>query len=361
MKAIFVTGAGGLLGRHLLPRLLAARSDLTAYVLVRDRERWGEVAARLGRGAERVHPVGGDVREPGLGLDASTRRKIARAVGAVVHLAADTVFSRPLQEARETNVAGTRHLLDLIASWPAALCYVSTAFVAGRRTGSVPEEAEPGSAGWVNGYEQSKWEAEQLVRGSGRHWAIARSSTVVCDSVAGGVSQFNAVHRALRLFHHGLAPMIPGGRDSTVDLVPADYVASGIAALVLNERWFGETFHLCAGRGALPLGEMLATTHAFWSRDAGWRRRGILEPTLCDLSTYRLFERSVEEAADERLKQVVRSLSHFVPQLALPKRFETGRAESLVGAAPKVRSYWAAVLAHVTGTGWGRLPIPRAA
>ena len=63
--------------------------------------------------------------------------------------------------------------------------------------------------GWVNAYEQSKYEAERLVMEQAASWVILRSSTVVCDDVAGHVTQMNAVHRALE----SLSPRI-GGDDA---------------------------------------------------------------------------------------------------------------------------------------------------
>ena len=37
------------------------------------------------------------------------------------------------------------------------------------------------------------------------------------------------------------------------------------------------------------------------------------------------------EAGDARLRRVTRSLSHFAPQLALPKQFDTKRAVAVTG------------------------------
>ena len=40
-------------------------------------------------------------------------------------------------------------------------------------------------------------------------------------------------------------------------------------------------------------------------------------------------------------------------QLALPKRFETGRAAALLGAEPPtVREYWGRMIDHLLRTGW---------
>ena len=76
-----------------------------------------------------------------------------------------------------------------------------------------------------------------------------------------------------------------------------------------------------------------------------WRRRSIERPALASLETYQLFERTVLEAGDDRLRRVVAALSHFAPQLALPKTFDTAAADALLGAsALPVRSYWPRML-----------------
>lgn len=352
---VFLTGATGLIGGDVLRRLLDEDRTLRATVLVRDPARYSALAARLGPARQRVTLATGDVTAPGLGMDTATRARLAREVTAVLHLAGDTTFSNPLHEARAVNAAGTSRLLDLAADWPRVrrFAHVSTAFVAGTRTGDILERDAATPDGWVNAYEQSKWEGEQLVRAGATDWVILRPSTIVCDGASGIVTQFNVVHRALRLYHHGLAPMMPGAPGSSVDVVTADYVCNGIARLALREDVRGATFHLCAGAGAIPLGELLDVTYHVWARDPAWRRRQVARPALAPLPVYRLFERSVEETGDARLRQVTRSLSHFAPQLALPKRFDTRGADAVLGApAPPARQYWEQFVTHLLESNW---------
>src|SRR5439155_20054079 len=343
---ILVTGATGFLGRHVLDRLLAANPRFTAFVLVRDDARWTSVARELGDHG-RLIPVEGDLCAEALGLTPDVRATLRRNVTAIVHLAADTTFSNPLERARAVNTIGTRRVLELASDCasPAHVAYVSTSFVAGRRTGLIGENMRPASEGWVNAYEQAKFEAEQLVREQASSWIILRSSTVVCDDLDGEVTQVNAVHRALRLYHSGLVPMMPGVAGSAVDAVTTAYVAEGIARLALRDDVTGRVVHLCAGAGALPLDELLDITYERWASDPAWRRRGIARPALTDLTTYSLFERSIEDVGDASLKRITRALSHFVPQLALPKCFATTNAQSLLGyASPPVRAFWLLML-----------------
>jgi len=345
MPTLLITGATGLLGRDVLRRLLAIYPDLRVYVLVRD--------AHWFASDRRIIPVRGDLCADDLGIAPDERAAIRRTVSAIIHLAADTRFSTPLDRARVVNTRGTERLLDLAneCATPAHLAHVSTAFVAGRRTGLIDEAFGSANAGFVNAYEQSKFEAEQLVRTHAPSWVILRASTVVCDDLSGRVTQQNAVHRALRLFHDGLVAMMPGVTGSTVDAVTTSFIADAIARLALNDDARGEIVHLCAGDGALPLGELLDITHERWSFDPLWKRRSIALPALTDLATYALFERSVEDVGDPSLKRLTRALSHFVPQLALPKRFATANAERLLGyRPPPVRDFWLSMVDQLLAT-----------
>ena len=52
-------------------------------------------------------------------------------------------------------------------------------------------------------------------------------------------------------------------------------------------------------------------------------------------------------------ERITRSLSHFVPQLALPKHFDTSRAETIVGSgAPRVSTYWDRMLEWLLASNW---------
>jgi nucleoside-diphosphate-sugar epimerase len=361
---LFVTGATGTIGGDALARLLTADPELRAFVLVRTPEHWAAHAAARGIDPERTEAVRGDLRAPGLGLDRWTRARVLDSMDTVLHAAGTTSFSQPLAAARATNVEGTWEVTRLAGEARRAVRFgfVSSAFVAGRRTGLVAERDAAGGAGWVNAYEQSKAEAESIVRGFAGPWTIFRPSTVVYDAARARVPQHNAVHRALRLCWHGLAPMLPGAEDTPVDVVTSDYVAGAIAALLPRRDLGGRTLHLCAGVGAMALGELIDRCWRSWQRDEAWRRRALEQPALASPATYRLFERGVLETGDERLRRVVASLAHFAPQLALPKIFETSGTDALLGyGAPAVRSYWSALLDTLRATGWGAHGARRAA
>ena len=231
--------------------------------------------------------------------------------------------------------------------------YVSTAYVAGRNCGSIMERDNGNAAGWVNSYERSKYEAEELVRRSDFDWMILRPSTIACDSREGTVSQINAVHKALRIYHRGLASMMPANPCDDLDLVTTNYVTDAIARLAFDPRASKRTVHLCAGKGAMSIGNLLDSAYELWEKDPLWKKKGVERVAMTDLETYDLFARSVIETGDQRLASILSSMSHFVPQLAIRKHFDTTVADALLGApAPAVSTYWKQMVTHLMATNW---------
>src|SRR5207248_9490481 len=169
---------------------------------------------------------------PQLGLDAARRDWLAERTARVVHCAASVSFTLPLEESRAINVEGTRRMLDL-----GELCvrrggldcftHVSTAYVAGTHPGRFSEDDLDVGQGFRNAYEQSKFEAELLVRERSPSVPVqvVRPSIVVGDSTTGWTPAFNVLYMPLRAFARGAYPAIPARRSAPVDVVPVDYVA----------------------------------------------------------------------------------------------------------------------------------------
>src|SRR5947209_5292167 len=125
--------------------------------------------------------------------------RLADSIDTIVHCAASTKFNLPLLESREINVQGTANVVELARRSPCLrkLLHVSTAYIAGRKPGPLHEAAMTEPHGWFNSYEQSKFEAEQIVldQASDIPVVIARISTIVGNSSTGRISQFNYFHQ----------------------------------------------------------------------------------------------------------------------------------------------------------------------
>src|SRR5262245_16043963 len=136
-KNILVTGATGFLGSHLTARLLQDGCRVTALArgskTASPRQR---VEAVLRDGGvlhfENLDVVEGDISLPGLGLNELSKKQVLSNADEVWHCAASLSFQ---QEDREEifrmNVAGTRHVIDLVKQVPSRrLQHVSTAYIA---------------------------------------------------------------------------------------------------------------------------------------------------------------------------------------------------------------------------------------
>ena len=107
------------------------------------------------------------------------------------HVARLKPFAQTLSAARGINVEGTRRLLELTSMCDsrARWLYVSTAFVAGQRTGMINELDPAACSDFVNAYEQSKAEAEHLVAGGAPGDEVLQVHVVGRDLVAAAGAQ----------------------------------------------------------------------------------------------------------------------------------------------------------------------------
>ncbi len=262
---LFLTGATGNLGTWIAKRLLA-EPDLAITALVRaaDSEEanrrlarlWWEEPDLVDALGTRIEPVAGDVTRPDLGLDPEMRAALVRRTTRILHAAADLRLDAPLDELRRTNVTGTANVLAFARAVHAdhgldRFAHVSTAYVCGRRRGEISEEDLSAADGFANAYEQTKFEAESLLRVAMTELPVSvfRPGMIVGDSRTGAIATFNTVYGPLRRYLTGGLPLVPAARGARLDIVPVDWVADAIVRLTLDPRASGRTFHLTAAAG----------------------------------------------------------------------------------------------------------------
>jgi nucleoside-diphosphate-sugar epimerase len=234
-RTVLLTGASGVVGRALLPRL----RGLDVACLVH----------RSPVAGPNVTAVPGDISQPMLGLAEPAYLELAAKVDAVIHCAAVTDFGRTDGSLETTNIAGTENVAAFAAAAKAVLYHVSTAFVHAKAEGDRGRTAI--------GYASSKAAAEQAVRSSGGQHVILRPSVVIGDSVTGEIAAFQGLHQVVAGMFAGTVPMIPFDPGWPIDFVPADVVADAIACVVENRVSEGE-FWISAGDEALRLDEGVA-------------------------------------------------------------------------------------------------------
>jgi thioester reductase-like protein len=250
-RTVLLTGASGVVGRALLPRL----HDFDVVCLVHQSPVSGP----------NVTTVPGDVAQPMAGLTGRAYADLAAKVDAVIHCAAVTDFNRTDGSLEATNVAGTQHVAAFAAAANAVLYYVSTAFV--HTTVDATVDNSPGRT--AASYALSKSAAEKVVRASGVPHVILRPSVVIGDSASGEIAAFQGLYQVVAGIVAGIAAIIPFDPSWPVDFVPADIVADSIGCVVENEVSEGE-FWISAGDKALRLDESVALTVQL-ARDWGLR------------------------------------------------------------------------------------------
>ncbi|QEC48525.1 SDR family oxidoreductase [Baekduia soli] len=315
-----LTGFPGFLAGRLLPRLVAASPGSRIVALVHP-----QMADRARQGApEGVEVVTGDITDARLGLGAAGHEGLAADVVAVFHLAAvyDLAVGAALAEA--VNVQGTQHVLDFCARCERLerLHYVSTAYVAGRRSGLVLESELAEGQEFKNLYESTKFAAEVLVRAAADRipTTVYRPAIVVGDSRTGETQKFDGPYYLLRSMSGGRGPLLQVGRgDSPFNVVPVDFVVDAIAAAAADPEAVGHTLHLVDPHpvSSMELSRLLAREYT------GREPRLRVPPGLVDRA---LGHAVVRRALGGTPRESIAYLNH-------PVRFDTAQASEVLGRA----------------------------
>jgi len=265
---VLITGGNGYLGRFLtlewLQRLSRTGGRLVALVRGTDvtaaRRRleqsfstdatMNDLFRRLS--AEHLEVVVGDIGAPNLGVDDATWRQLARDVDLIVHPAALVNHVLPYEQLFGPNVVGTAEVIRLALSGRLKpIVYVSTVAVA-MGVDDFPEDGDireicpsrPISDVYANGYANSKWAGEVLLRQAhdvcGLPVKVFRCDMILAHrAYSGQLNVSDAFTRLLiSLIVTGVAPRsfyAADGADGPVrahyDGLPADFVASAIASI----------------------------------------------------------------------------------------------------------------------------------
>lgn len=246
---ILITGATGLVGARLLPRLVEAGIDCRA--LVRDE------ATRIAG----VSTVKGDI------LDPASLVSAVQGVSAILHLAA-LLRTPDAAQIWKVNLEGSRNLIEAAEAHAQGCRFImaSTGLVYGSGGSQPSRESDVADAKLP--YPASKLAAEEALRASALNWSIQRFGFVYGDhdghlAMVPGLAGAFGWHPALRLstIHHrdiatamrlALAGAMDGRVVNIVDEAPTTlYELAGLAGQELTpsnepliDPWFG---HLDGG------------------------------------------------------------------------------------------------------------------
>jgi thioester reductase-like protein len=361
---VFLTGATGFLGQEIMRRILERHPRSRLSILVRStpketaRERVEKLLAGMfgqeerARYAPRVDVVEGDISLRGAGMDFERSTRLAERIDHVIHCAASVRFDMPLEIARRDNTEGTRNVLDFAERMPRLqrFDYIGTAFVAGDRRGTIREDELDVGQHFSNSYEQTKMEAEKLVRAFARKHptAIYRPSIVVGSSKTGETTAFQGFYQALkfyrRLFAGKRIVMMPADPNTPFDLVPVDYVVDALFALIGSGKSIGGCFHLTSGPGkTLTMDEIMKMLSTF---------TGVRQPPYVSKQAFERLFRPVLRALlfwDSRV-EVARKAEIYMPYVYSNLVFDKTRTDAVLAGsgveAPHVRTYFVKLLEY---------------
>lgn len=255
--SVLLTGITGNLGSWLAvemlrhgEKILALMRDQNSKSAVRRLNRILDIAG--GREfQDNIEIIQGDICKKNLGLESDT--KSLKRISKIVHCAACTKFLGDDDKSHQMmNVQGTLNVLELASRLSVPLVHVSSAYIAGKRTGIVKENEIDVGQSFNNIYESTKCRSEMLVHS----WAqqnstptvILRPSIVMGDSQYGRTVHFASLYDYMRV----LALVMPRLGNNcirvvtkpkvTKNIIPVDYFAKVSSCII--SRGIAGTYHI---------------------------------------------------------------------------------------------------------------------
>jgi thioester reductase-like protein len=254
-ESSFITGFPGFIAGRLLSRLATNYRRFSLLVqhqfLESAKERVAEIVEKAGVSETHFTLISGDISLPDLGMPDEIRSALIEETTDVFHLAAIYDLGVDKQLAHTVNVLGTRNINQFCMSLPRLrrYNYVSTCYVAGKRTGKILETELEHNEGFKNHYEETKYLAEVDVESLKKDLpvTIIRPSVVIGDSKTGETSKYDGIYSLIHYLRK--APKLfrllnVGNYKVRLNLVPVDYVVDGLVTLAEDDRAVGKTVAL---------------------------------------------------------------------------------------------------------------------
>jgi len=270
MKAAIVTGANGFIGSHIVYRLLKQGWSVHALGRSTAASPWLQrVTAALhevddaANAFDALHCHEFDLCNPDPCWESISQHGCAPDDTLLFHVAGDTQFT-PQDPARqrEVNVQASVNIVKGLNGRIARAIHVSTAFVAGDRTGLVREDELDCGQDFHNSYEKSKLDAEVALAAVCREHdlplVIVRPSIITNDRHSGRASTFTHLNALVEVItriqeHYRITDgqvvsrsvRLVADAEARPNLAPVDSIVPPLLKIAASAAAAGKTFHLC--------------------------------------------------------------------------------------------------------------------
>src|SRR3989338_11502539 len=281
MTINLVTGATGFIGKYLVDELLG--EDHRVWIIVRKKstQKLSEFFPFYeDKYKDRFKVLSGNVTKKNLNFSKENIKILSKHTINLWHLAANLSFSIDEEDiVFNTNIIGTKHVVDFANRFGKKLYFMSTAYVCGNKKYFLEDELEKGQK-HRNTYETSKYEAEKVVRNkSNIPFVIIRPSIVSGNAYKGkalgctfgyyrythlfyflksriilALKKGGIISTTLKILgtnysnHTGTLSIpwfiMPYPTNAPIDLIPVDYLVSAIIDIFKRHDVDNKTFHL---------------------------------------------------------------------------------------------------------------------
>ncbi len=316
MSRALVTGATGLVGSHIVERLVVEGWSVRALVRDPERAAWlRDAGAELARG---------DL------ADTSSLQSATMGCDTVFHCAAHIAASGSWADFQRANIDGTRAVIDAAATAGAKLVHTSSVAVYGGRSryrdAPTDEDTPLEPLDEHAYYARSKRESEHIVldaHATGELWATAIRPPMIY-----GRRDRQLVPRFARVMRTGFFPLFAHGR-STMSLVHASAVADGAVRAARCDAAGGRAYNL-ANDFPVTVADMVQ----LGSNGMQQRVRGVSIPLPVAQTAFRTLGGIARLANQDALAH---QLPGTVDTFSRDNPFTSERARRELGWSPTVR------------------------
>lgn len=344
-EVVLVTGYPSFVARQLVVQILQEQPNAFVRAIVQGKlepAAQEHLASLPADQRIRVELIEGDVTHMDLGLSGATFRALAGEVDRIYHFAQLASPGVDRKTAEQVNIGGTHEALELARTSEhlKSFVHLSTAYVAGDRTGLVLEHELFAGQSFRNLIEETKARAERLVRESAPQVPsiILRPTMLVGDSRTGEIDRLDGPYLMVLLILSSpveVAVPLPGRGHAPLHMLPVDFLVRASTALGRDPRAVGKTFHLVD-----PTPPTAKEAFALVAR-AGGRKgpRGFIPANLTKALLH-----------TPGLERFARSPRAFLDQLVTDVRYDATNTKDLLGNSlhhPPFASYVDQLVAHV--------------